>query len=111
MWVGQSCHPALGLQAPGTSGQGQLLSLKFPNPFCVPVSCFLPKAEQPASPRVLLQQMPDASPPQLGRWGDPGGVMTGHHCLGVRMEEAQLSAGTHQKPNQALAAGKKGRAG
>lgn len=37
--------------------------------------------------------------------------MTGHHCLGVRMEEAQLSAGTHQKPNQALAAGKKGRAG
>lgn len=70
-----------------------------------------PKAEQPAPPCVLLQLMPGASPPQLGRWGDSGGVMTGHHCPRVRMEEARLSAGTHQRPNQALAAGRKGRAG
>lgn len=42
--------------------------------------------------------------------GTSGGVITGHGRLRVRMEEAQLSAGTHQRPNQALAAGRRGRA-
>lgn len=109
MWVEQSYPPALGPQATGPSGQGQLLSLRSPIPAAGLCPAFFPKAEQPALPCVLLQ--PDASPPQFRRWGDPGGVMTGHHCPRVRMEEAQLSAGTHQRPHQALAAGRKGRAG
>lgn len=51
--------------------------------------------------------------PGLGAWaagGTRGEVITGHSRLRVRMEEAQLSAGTHQRPNQALAAGRRGRA-
>lgn len=42
--------------------------------------------------------------------GTHGGVITGHSSLRGRMEEAQQSAGTHQRPRQALAAGRRGRA-
>lgn len=72
MWVEQSCHPALGLQTTGPKGQGQSPSLRFPIPFCLPVSCFFPRAAQPAPPCILLQLVPNASMPVLLSLGGGG---------------------------------------
>lgn len=89
--------------------QGQALtqreSMESPSPLHPLCSAFCPFL--PASHSILMPALPG-----LGAWvagGTRGGVITGHSRLRVRMEEAQLSAGTHQRPNQALAAGRRGR--
>ena len=71
-----------------------------------PVIC-LPPALGPSFPPCRSIVMP-----VLPAWvakDTHGGVITGHGSLRGRMEEAQQSAGTHQRPRQALAAGRRGR--
>ena len=97
-------HPALGLRA--TEG---VMAPPPPAPSCSPPAlCFLLEAGGPSFPpcRSILI-------PVLPAWvaqGTHGGVITGHGSPRGRMEEAQQSAGTHQRPRQALAAGRRGRA-
>lgn len=49
----RSCHPVLGLQAAGPSGQGQLLPLRFSIPVCLPMSCFSPEGGTASSSPYL----------------------------------------------------------
>lgn len=80
-----------------------------PAPSCSPHAlCFLLEAGGPSLPACRSILMPG-----LSAWvakGTHGGVITGHGSPRGRMEEAQQSAGTHQRPKQALAAGRRGRA-
>lgn len=80
-----------------------------PAPSCSPPAlCFLLEAGGPSLPACRSILMPG-----LSAWvakGTHGGVITGHGSPRGRMEEAQQSAGTHQRPKQALAAGRRGRA-
>lgn len=63
-----------------------------------------PWRESVGPPSILppcISLHPGASTPGLCSCGYRVGVITGHSRLRVRMEEAQLSAGTHQSPNPA----------
>lgn len=98
-------HPTLGLQA--TEGVMEAPSPLPPPPalLCSAFSLRRGCPSFPASHSILM--------PALPAWvakDTRGGVITGHSSPRVRTEEAQPSAGTHQSPNQALAAGRKGRA-
>lgn len=87
-------------------GAGQRESMEPPNPVYSLYSAFCPFLL--ASHSILMPALLS-----LGAWvagGTHGGVITGHSRLRVRMEEVQPSAGTHQRPNQALAADRRGRA-
>lgn len=90
--------PILPLQASGQ--QDQVLAQQRESKAAEP-----PASSLPASHSTLVPALPG-----LRSLGYHAGVITGHSRLRVRMEEAQLSAGTHQRPNPALAAGRRGRA-
>lgn len=98
-------HPTLGLQA--TEGVTEDPS-PLPPPPALLCSAFSPRRGCPSFPASHSILMP-ALPAWVAK-DTRGGVITGHSSPRVRTEEAQPSAGTHQSPNQALAAGGKGRA-